>query len=195
MGEPFRGHNGGAAAFADWFAGADRNRDGRLKTEEMQADAARFFARLDVNHDGQIDPDELVQYEWDLAPEIQINSKLKRPRPTTPVVAEANAAKRKRNDEEFDVGGLQGAARYALLNLPEPVAAADADFNRAISSAEFQQAAAERFRLLDDRHTGALTLQGLAAKLPELPALGSKPKRRKPEEADRRVGVPLPPGP
>ena len=29
-----------------------------------------------------------------------------------------------------DSGGLQGGARYGLLNIPEPVAAADADFDR-----------------------------------------------------------------
>ena len=34
-------------------------------------------------------------------------------------------------------GALQGAARYGLLNIPEPVAAADTDFNRAITLEEF----------------------------------------------------------
>ena len=35
----------------------------------------------------------------------------------------------------------QGAGRYGLLDLPEPVVAADADFNRGISLDEFRQAA------------------------------------------------------
>ena len=35
--------------------------------------------------------------------------------------------------------GLQGAARYGLLNIPQPVAGADADFNRAITLDEFRQ--------------------------------------------------------
>ena len=38
-----------------------------------------------------------------------------------------------------------------LLNIPEPVAAADTDFNRAITLEEFRQAAIERFQLLDRR--------------------------------------------
>ena len=39
----------------------------------------------------------------------------------------------------------------------------DADFNRAITRAEFEQAALERFRLLDTGHGGSLTLAGLDA--------------------------------
>src|SRR5882757_5358673 len=75
MGEPFRAHAVSDDTFANWFYEADRNRDGVLTPDEMQADADRFFAKLDTNHDGEIDPDELVQYEWDVAPEIQVNSR------------------------------------------------------------------------------------------------------------------------
>ncbi len=50
-----------------------------LTADEMQADADRFFARLDSNHDGQIDPEELKTYEWEIAPDIQVNSDWKRP--------------------------------------------------------------------------------------------------------------------
>src|SRR3954451_21616122 len=73
MGEPFRAHSVSDDTFANWFYQADRNRDGMLTPDEMQADADRFFAKLDSNHDGEIDPDELVQYEWEIAPEIQVN--------------------------------------------------------------------------------------------------------------------------
>ncbi len=44
----------------------------------MQADADRFFARLDSTRDGQIDPDEIKIYEWEIAPEIQVNSEWRR---------------------------------------------------------------------------------------------------------------------
>jgi hypothetical protein len=54
------------------------------------ADADRFFARLDSNHDGQIDPDELKSYEWEIAPEIQVNSDWRRPR------GQASSSPRKR---------------------------------------------------------------------------------------------------
>jgi Ca2+-binding EF-hand superfamily protein len=201
MGEPFRTRAaGGSDSFADWFRQADRNRDGVLTPEEMRQDAERFFAKLDTDHDGQIDPDELAQYEWEIAPEIQVNSKLRRPR-SGPSVApqpasdERDHEKRPRHrdsEEGYDLDGLEGAARYALLNIPEPVAAADKDFNRAITLAEFRQAAAERFQLLDSRHEGKLSQQVLAAMLPQPPPPGQKaPKRSK--GADTRVGNPLPP--
>ena len=60
MGEPFRARAAGDDTLADWFHQADRNRDGMLTVDEMQADAERFFATLDTDHDGEIDPDELA---------------------------------------------------------------------------------------------------------------------------------------
>jgi hypothetical protein len=51
--------------------------------------------------------------------------------------------------------------RYALLNIPEPVISADADFNRGVSIEEFRRAASKRFQLLDLNHTGRLTLATL----------------------------------
>ena len=44
----------------------------------MQADAARFFAALDTDHNGEIDPDEIANYEWEIAPDIQVMSKTRR---------------------------------------------------------------------------------------------------------------------
>jgi hypothetical protein len=78
--------------------------------------------------------------------------------------------------------------------MPEPVAAADADFNRAISLAEFREAATARFQLLDKARTGKLTVPMLEAMLPKLPPPGTKPKRRRDDDPDMRVGQPLPPG-
>jgi len=92
-------------------------------------------------------------------------------------------------------GGLQGAARYALLNIPEPVAAADADLNRAISLPEFKQAALERFKLIDMRHAGRISLQDLETiRTAALADVGKRGKKRKEDALDTRVGVPLPPG-
>src|SRR3954447_20217784 len=70
MGEPFRPESREATGLAEWFGQADRNHDGQLTLNEMQADADRFFALLDVNHDGEIDPDEIERYETVVAPEI-----------------------------------------------------------------------------------------------------------------------------
>jgi hypothetical protein len=202
MGEPFRARATGDDGLTRWFHQADRNEDGFLTPDEMQADAQRFFATLDSNHDGEIDPDELVAYEWEVAPEIQVNSRWRRSRDqaaAAPQPAGERERGARRRGGEVDDGSydgfddrLQGAARYALLNLPEPVAAADADFNRSITLAEFRQAAAYRFQLLDGRRQNRLTLPELEAMVPPPPKLGGK--RRKPDKnaVDTRIGAPLP---
>jgi Ca2+-binding EF-hand superfamily protein len=190
MGEPFRSRAVGDDTLADWFRQADRNRDGVLTADEMVADADRFFATLDTNGDGQIDPDELVHYEWQVAPEIQLASRTRSPR-GGPSVPDEGSSNRRDRDRSKPEKAPQGAARYALLNLPEPVAAADADFNRAISRDEFRQAALERFALLDKRRQGKLTLADLEGISPAQTASNAKRQR---DATDLRVGSPLPPG-
>jgi Ca2+-binding EF-hand superfamily protein len=217
MGEPIRARTPNEDTLARWFNQVDRNHDGFLMPEEMVADAERYFTEvLDANHDGQIDPDELVHYEWTVAPEIQVNSRLRRarvpgeapPREETQSSDDEHGPGKWRrhggDDDESGSGqrrhgippmdyGPQGAARYALLNMPEPVAAADADFNRAITLQEFKQAALDRFQLLDKKHQGRLTLQELEALKPVLPVEGKRPKHRD-DEPDARLGQSLPPG-
>jgi Ca2+-binding EF-hand superfamily protein len=203
MGEPIRARTPNEDTLARWFSQVDRNRDGFLTPDELQADAEQYFAILDTNHDGQIDPDELVHYEWTVAPEIQVNSRLRRARapgdPPPKADAEARADEHPDGHERPDRDrykvdrGPQGAGRYALLNLPEPVAAADADLNRAITLQEFRQAALDRFALLDKTHQGRLMLQELEALKPVLTVNGKPPKHRD-DEPDNRVGIPLPPG-
>jgi Ca2+-binding EF-hand superfamily protein len=196
MGEPFRARTASDDTLARWFSQADRSHDGALTPGEMQADADRFFALLDIDGDGEIGPDELVAYEWELAPDVQVNAKLRR----TPAEAVASPAEERPNErrrrEDRDSNwmneGLQGGARYGLLNMPEPVAAADADFNRGISRAEFRQAALERFQLLDSGKSGQLTLPGLEA-LRATVLANLKQRTPKKGTPDSRVGAPLPP--
>jgi Ca2+-binding EF-hand superfamily protein len=205
MGEPFRARAETDDTLARWFAQADGNQDGAITPNEMVADAERFFARLDTSHDGHIDPDELARYEWEVAPEIQAMSKTKRlpgqasPADTRPA-EESDGLERprdKRQEEQVGSlglgGALQGAARYGLLNMPEPVAAADADFDRAVTLEEFKTAALERFRLLDRAHQGRLTLAELEAIRSEQLAQIGKRKHRN-NVPDPRLGNPLPPG-
>jgi hypothetical protein len=178
MGEPFRDHSGDA--LADWFNGADANHDGRLTLLEMQKDAERFFALLDVNHDGEIDPDEITRYETVVAPEISSGRHFD--------MAAFDASQSRENAGQSGGRGHgggghhggsgrhrgggsgsinQGAARFGLLDLPEPVVAADSDFNRGVSPNEFKEAAGQRFLALDLDHHGYLTLAGLATIRPE----------------------------
>lgn len=136
MGQPFHAERGGDA-LAAWFAEADTNHDGYLTLDEMQADAERFFAKLDTNHDGEIDPDEIDHYESAIAPETR---------------DDLTASNDPRQTETH-----QGAARFGLLDLPEPVTSADANLNRGVSLEEFRQAASNRFAALDLEHQGRIS--------------------------------------
>lgn len=204
MGEPFRAHKASDDTLAIWFYGADRNRDGFLTADEMLADADRFFAKLDANHDGEIDPDEIANYEWEVAPEIQAMSGTRRaPGQPVPAVKPSDGDQGdgdRRRERRAEIAGslglegaLQGAARYGLLNMPEPVAAADTDFNREISRDEFRAAALARFQLLDTARDGKLMLVQLEL-LPHVPGMKALRSKRK-SAPDARIGNPLPPGP
>ena len=213
MGEPFRARTPTDDTLADWFYRADANRDGVLTADEMVADAQRFFAKLDTNHDGIIDPDEIAQYEYEVAPEIQVMSKTKRP-PGQPAAivkkddddgdADGDSRESRRRegrqgrDEDYASlglgGAMQGAARYSLLNIPEPVAAADTDLNRAITPEEFRAAAIARFQLLDKAGQGRISLTQLEA-MPHAPGKDRRTRKVDSDEPDARIGTPLPSDP
>ena len=179
MGEPFSADRGGDA-LADWFHQADRNHDGQITIEEMQQDAERFFAILDTNHDGEIDPDEITHYETVIAPDGP---------GLRPALAEGGGEpgsgrpdgqpggggqfRHHRGGGSWgggrSAGGLQGRARFGLLDLPEPVVSADSDFNGGVSLDEFKSAAVKRFGALDVDHRGLLTLGVLESLRPPEP--------------------------
>jgi Ca2+-binding EF-hand superfamily protein len=192
MGEPFRSRAPDDDPFARWFHQADGNQDGMLTADEMRTDAERFFAALDGNRDGRIDSEERMTYESQVAPEVQVNSQWKRTRQET-AAARGDRRQWDNNIDGYQLDGLQGAARYGLLNLPEPVAGADADFDRFVSLDEFRRAASYRFQLLDSDRSGKLTLQKLEVLLPSRPKEGRRAKRPK-NAVDTRIGLPLPEG-
>ena len=201
MGEPFRSRTPDDDPFARWFHQADGDQDGMLTADEMRADAERFFAALDVDRDGRINSEERMAYESKIAPEVQVNSDWKRTREEA--AAESRSGddsdrgnRRRRWPNEIDgyqLDGLQGAARYGLLNLPEPVAGADANFDRFVSLDEFRRAASYRFQLLDRDRSGRLTLKTLEVLLPSRPKEGRRAKHPK-NAVDTRIGLPLPEG-
>ena len=146
-GEPFRSPAGAASPATLWFAQADADRDGALTAAEMRADAARFFAVVDRDGNGEIVPDELTRYEREIAPEISTFD-------TSPL------GRRPKSKQERLYGGPLGAGRYAMLNIPNPIASADSDFNRGITRAEFATATGRQFVTLA-KGAPALRLAGL----------------------------------
>lgn len=201
MGEPFRARTPADEPLARWFHQADRNRDGALTADEMRADAERFFATLDSDRDDKIDAEERIAYESQVAPEIQVTSRWRRSRQEAAAVARSGATgerdrRRRRSDDGIDgyqEDGLQGAARYGLLNLPQPVVGADTNLDGAVTLQEFRAAALFRFQLLDAKRESRLELQQLRTLLPSRPREGRRRKRPK-NSVDARIGVPLPDG-
>lgn len=57
--------------------------------------------------------------------------------------------------------GREGAARYSLLNEPQPIAAADADLDGKVTLAEWMAMTDRRFAKLDHLKTGRLTRESL----------------------------------
>lgn len=155
-GEPFRGWDG----LADWFAGADADRDGALTLTEFRNDAMRFFKALDANGDGQIDGPENTAYETKIAPEITrmdfIGGAGGGPPPgKRPMIRKIERHAQPRT----------GAARFSLLNEPQPVRGGDVDLNQRVSSEEWAKTARRRFELLDTDQDGKLTLDALRPRL------------------------------
>ena len=77
-----------------------------------------------------------------------------------------------RQATQVPAAGREGAARYSLLNEPEPIAAADADLDGKVTLAEWMAITDRRFARLDHNKSGRLTkdnllhLQPKAAKAP-----------------------------
>lgn len=178
MGEPFRTSQPDDDPLVDWFTQADSNHDGSLSLLEFAHDSERFFASLDTDHDGRIGFDEIHRYEWAVAPEIQVgwSPTIRRagksvdagPGSGTP---EANSA-----DDSGDVtaqpddplSGLEGAGRFGLLNIPEPVTGADRDIDHIVTRDEFAAAASDRFQLLDTNQDRKLELAEMEAMRPKM---------------------------
>ncbi|OYU68532.1 MAG: hypothetical protein CFE28_00075 [Alphaproteobacteria bacterium PA2] len=181
-GEPFR-HGQGAAA---WFAQTDADHDGAVTLVEFRKDASRAFALLDRNSDGVIDGPETTYYENELVPEISQTTgdgdrgpsgerggrgSRGRPPPGGP------GPDREGRGEPPPSGGRnggtprQGAGRFAYLDIPEPIRAADLNLDWRVTGAEWLKAADRRFAMLDTGALGKLTPETL----PRLP--GPPPPR------------------
>lgn len=172
MGEPFRSDAPAADNAGRWFSAADRDGDGVLVPAELRDDAARFFAALDGDGDGEIEPAEVARYENELVPEVQVGLQMR----SSGFGDWRGRGSRRRRVPVYDEG-IEGAGRYAFLNIPQPVIAADFDMNRGVSRDEFRRAADQRFALLDLDRDGRLARA-------ELPALPQPRLRRKSNDED-----------
>lgn len=177
MGEPFRAEPGQPYPSAAWFAGADKDKDGALTRDEFVADALRFFDALDTSKDGKLTPDEVGRYEAVVAPETSIFSA----RPDDFIDHSRGERDRGAMADSRDYGGPMGAGRYSWLNVPEPVAAADADVDRVVTRDEFATAAAGVFQRLDVLNRTKLRLSDLPRTPQQIAIEGPcrTPKKRK----------------
>ena len=82
---------------------------------------------------------------------------------------------------------MEGGARYSLLNIPEPLASADADFNRGVSLSEFEHAAGQRFVLLDSKRDGKLTLPELQM-IAQATAASRRHRHERPSSDSETIG-------
>ena len=169
-GEPFRAPRGAPYPVVNWFAEADSNGDGKLSKSEFSADFVRFFDKLDVDHDGRLNDPEIRRYERDVAPEVQSGT-VQGPRETYqtgddakdgPDHESADADSKKPRQNAVNVyRAPAGGASYGLLAIPEPITGMDVNFNGLITRDEVLLAAQRRFRLLDSKNQGFLTLSAL----------------------------------
>jgi len=172
-GEPFRAPPGAPYPVAAWFAGADANHDGALTRDEFVADALRFFGVVDTDHNGVIDGFEVAAYEQHIAPEIVGGPAPGAMRRGPRGLGAADVQEDGPSDDDMSpshrprqrANMLQGASLFGLIAEPEPVMAADANFDRRITRDEAAKAAKTRFALLDSNKDGLLTL----AELPMTP--------------------------
>ena len=155
MGEPYHATDAAPDPERAWFSAVDVDHDGLITAIEFRADAARVFALLDRKHDGEIDPDDIDYYENTVAPEVRSGD-------GGPgiIARSSDSSDGGSKAPAYDAGKL-GAARFSYFDLPEPITAADRNFNRGIDAREFAEAADTRFDALDKTRDGHLSWEEL----------------------------------
>jgi hypothetical protein len=191
-GEPYRGRPGDPYPVVLWFKQADLNHDGAIDLAEFRADHAGFFDALDADGNGVLDGTEVAFYANRVVPDVlgPLRQGALSPDPRL-ILVQGQGPPGVPGEDESPNGGvrgplgglgaqrpkpaqLEGAAAYGLLAEPEPVTAADANLDYRITKAEFLAAADRRFKRLDTKGAGKLTL----ADLPMTAAQAQAARRR-----------------
>ncbi|MEI9903418.1 MAG: hypothetical protein WDN06_05150 [Asticcacaulis sp.] len=156
-GQPFRAPVGQPFPEAAWIAQADTDKDGRISAAEFSADAGNFFDTLDINHDGYVSSPENTNYESNIAPEITHTD----PRIAQPVdhyqAPDPDMDADPNGDKTRYIKQIIGASQYGLIDEPQPIRAADANFDFRISTDEWAAATTQRFSILDRNGDGYIT--------------------------------------
>ncbi|WP_443748618.1 hypothetical protein [Asticcacaulis solisilvae] len=164
-GQPFRAKPGEPYPVAAWFAQADKDHDGKLSRDEFTNDAVNFFRMLDRNRDNYISSPENTFYETEVAPEItRVDPRIDQPTNFHNDDTDDSV------DKDPTLGryqkSIQGASQYGLIDEPQPIRGADANYDFRISMDEWVNATAQRFNVLDVNGDGFITLD----ELPKTPA-------------------------
>ena len=187
FGEPFRAPASAPYPVVDWFRQADTDADGRLTRAEFVADGMRYFHLLDSSRNGELEASEIDAYEAAVLAPLTPRPGMRndpppgdgaadgKPPEARPMQMPATAApRRQRPDPERP----RGAGLYGIINIRQPVKAADQDMNARVSAQEWQKILLSRFALLDKDGLGYLTLDGLPPTPWQEMQPGFKPKKK-----------------
>ena len=199
-GQPFYAPITAPYPIVDWFKQADKNGDGKIDAAEFRADAEAFFNVLDRDHNGTITSGEVYIYEHQMVPAIlnqgraavdDPKSLLVRVQMTTPgdianglpgVEVDPGAGRTGRSldgteDKSTPDIPKQGAAFFSLFNEPEPIMAADRNFDFKVTLKEFMAQSDRHFEKLDIKNQGYFTLADLPKTSAEVLAKSKRASR------------------
>lgn len=167
MGEPFRTNEAGEDPFDQWFKLADVDGDGSISRLEFRGDAEAFFAALDANGDKVIDADEMAEYERGAPSRTRFAggggaaASSSRPKPKSSAPVEEGQVAIVTSGTAPSATRIHPGGKTTYAEVPQPVAMADLNLDRRVTSDEFVKTASRRFSNYDVDQDGRLTRKEL----------------------------------